>query len=153
MKINHIMSMSKILIDLCSIRQNIKIKKHFCSYCLECSRKKVRHHDHITGKYRDSAHSNGSINLILTKKVPITFHNLIDYDGYLIMQEISKFDVKICAIPNGLEKYMAFVISKSLVFIDSMQVMSSSLDRLDKTLIDNDFKYLSERFIKISKTK
>ena len=36
MKINQIMSISKILTNLYSIRQNIKIKKHFCRYCLQC---------------------------------------------------------------------------------------------------------------------
>ena len=62
------------------------------------------------------------------------------------MQEISKFDVKVNVIPNGLEKYMVFKISNSLVFIDSMQFMNSSLDTLVKNLSDNDFKYLSQEY-------
>ena len=41
---------------------------------------------------------------------------------------------------------MAFTITKSLVFIDNMQFMNSSLDALVKNLSDNDFKYLSEEF-------
>ena len=60
--------------------------------------------------------------------------------------EISKFDVSVSVIPNGLEKYMAFTININLVFIDSMQFMNSSLDSLVKNLSDNDFKYLSEEF-------
>ena len=68
----------------------------------------------------------------MTKKFPVTFHKLKGYDSYLIMQEISKFDVKISVIPNGLEKYMAFTINKNLVFIDSMQFMNFSLDALIK---------------------
>ena len=56
------------------------------------------------------------------------------------MQEINKFDVKLIVIPNELEKYMAFTINKNLIFIDSMQFMSSSLDILLKNLSDNDFK-------------
>ena len=36
MKISRIMSISKILIDLCAIRQKLKIKKHYCRYCLQC---------------------------------------------------------------------------------------------------------------------
>ena len=60
------------------------------------------------------------------------------------MQEIAKFDVKICVIPNGLEKCMAFTINKNLVFIDSMQFMNSSLDALVKNLSEMDFKYLSQ---------
>ena len=41
---------------------------------------------------------------------------------HLIIKVISKFDVKVSVIPNGLEKYMAFTINKNLIFIDSMQL-------------------------------
>ena len=60
------------------------------------------HHDHVTGKYRSSAHGDCDINLGLTKKNPC--HNLSVYDSHLIMQEIGKFDMKIDVRPNGLEK-------------------------------------------------
>ena len=64
----------------------------------------------------------------------------------LIFCELNKFLVKINVIPNGLEKYVAFFLSKNLVFIDSMQFMSSSLDKLVKNLSDKNFKYLIEEF-------
>ena len=41
-------------------------------------------------------------------------HNLRGYDNHLIFCELNKFDVKIDVIPNGLEKYMAFVLNKKL---------------------------------------
>ena len=41
---------------------------------------------------------------------------------------------------------MAFFINNNLVFIDSMQFMTSSLDKLVKNLSDEDFKYLVEEF-------
>ena len=47
-------------------------------------------------------------NLQLTKKVPVIFHNLRGYNGHLIFNELSKFDVKIDVISNGLEKYIQF---------------------------------------------
>ena len=59
------------------------------------------------------------------------------------MQEIHKFDIKINVIPNGLKKYMAFIINKNLVFIDSMQIMNFSLDALVNNLSDSDLKYLA----------
>ena len=37
-------------------------------------------------------------------------------------------------------------LNKNLVFIDSMQFMSFSLDKLVKNLTDEDFKYLVEEF-------
>ena len=63
----------------------------------------------------------------MTKKVPVIFHDLKGYESHLIIQETGKFDVKVNAIPNGLEKSMAFAINNNLVFIDSMQFMNSSL--------------------------
>ena len=42
---------------------------------------------------------------------------------------------------------MAFFLNKNLVFIDSMQFMNSSLEKLVKSLSDSDFKYLTEEFV------
>ena len=64
-----------------------------------------------------------------------------------MIQEIDKFDAKVSFIPNGLEKYIAFSINKNLVFVDSMQFMNTSLNKLVKNLTDNDFKYLCQEFI------
>ena len=66
------------------------------------------------------------------------------YENHLIFSELNKSDVKISVIPNGLEKYMAFFLSRNLVFIDSMQVLNSSLDKLVTNLSNEDFKYLEE---------
>ena len=86
------------------------------------------------------------INFQLTKKNPVIFYNLKGYDGRLIFSQLSKFDVKVNVMPNGLEKYMAFFLGKNSVFIDSMQFMNLSLDKLVKNLSDEDFKYLVEEF-------
>ena len=101
----------------------------------------------MTGKFRGAAHWDCNINLQLIKKVSVLFPNLRGYDSHLIFNELDKFDVKIYVIPNGLEKYMAFFLNKNLVFIDSMQFMNSSLDKLVKNLSDEDFKYLVEEFV------
>ena len=118
---------------------------------------KVRDHCHITGKFRGSAHWDCNINFQLTKNMPVIFHSLKGYDSHLIFSELHKFNLKIDVIPNGLEKYMAFFFGRNLVFIDSMQFMNCSLDKLVKNLVDKDFKYLVEEFgnenLKILKQK
>ena len=53
------------------------------------------------------------------------------------MNEIENSDVKVNVILNGLEKYMAFIVNKNLVFL---------VKKLVKTLSDGDFKYLAEEF-------
>ena len=62
------------------------------------------------------------------------------------MNKIDKFDVNVNVILNGLEKYMAFTITKSLVFYDSMQFIKTGIEKLVKTLSDTVFKYLLEEF-------
>ena len=41
---------------------------------------------------------------------------------------------------------MAFILNKNLDFIESIQFMNSSLEKLIKNLSDNDFKYLTKEF-------
>ena len=62
------------------------------------------------------------------------------------MEELDKFNLKITIIPNGLEKYMSFTINNKLSFIDSFQLLSSSLDRLIKNVGKDNFKYLTQEF-------
>ena len=115
----------------------------FVKKLIENDDEKVRDHCHVTGKFRGAAHWSCNINLQLTKNVPVIFHNLRGYDSHLILFELKNFDVKIGVIPNGLEKYMAFILNKNLVFVDSIQFMNSSLQNLVKNLSDDDFKYLT----------
>ena len=98
-----------------------------CSKLIEDSDNKVRDHCHISRKYRGAGHWSCNINLKITKKVPVIFHNLKGYDSHLIFKELGRFNVKISVIPNRLEKYMAFTINKNLVFIDSILFMIAVL--------------------------
>ena len=50
-------------------------------------------------------------------------------------------------MPKGSEKYMAFIVNKNLFFIDSMQFMNSSLEKLLKNLLDEGLKYLTEKCV------
>ena len=56
--------------------------------------------------------------------------------------------MNINAIPNNMEKYMAFMLGNHLTFIDSFQFMSSSLDKLVSNLPVEALKYTSEKFQK-----
>ena len=103
-----------------------------CKKLIDNDDEKVRDHCHVTGKFRGAAHWDCNINFQLTKKIPVIFHNLKGYDSHLIFSVLHKFNLKINVIPNRLEKYMTFFLNKNLVYIDSMQFMNSSLDKLAK---------------------
>ena len=120
---------------------------HICNNKYTDEDIRVRDHCHITGKYRGSAHQECNLKLIVNLeelKIPVIFHNLRGYDSHFIMQEIGaivkdyeyknnkgqKCQMNINAIPNNMEKYMAFMLGKHLTFIDSFQFMMSSLEKL-----------------------
>ena len=126
---------------------------------------RVRDHCHITGKYRGSAHQECNLKLRINPqeiKIPVIFHNLRGYDSHFIMQEIGAIvkkhayknkngeekQMNINAIPNNMEKYMAFMLGNHLTFIDSFQFMSSSLDKLVSNLPAEALKYTNKRFQK-----
>lgn len=54
--------------------------------------------------------------------------------------------MNIDVIPNNMEKYMNFMLSKYLVFLDSFQFKNSSLDKLANNLPREAFTYPSTVF-------
>ena len=56
-----------------------------CQICEKLiDNEKVRDHCHVNGKIRGAAHWSRNINLQLTKKVPVKFHNLRGYESHFI---------------------------------------------------------------------
>ena len=66
------------------------------------------------------------------------------------MQEIGaigkEHDLEINCIPNNMEKYVAFMLGKHLVFMDSFQFTADSLEQLADNLPVDKFKYTSQVF-------
>ena len=91
-----------------------------------------------------SAHTDCNLSYRLINKIYVIFHNLRGYDSHLIMQEIGKFNKAINVIPNNMEKYMAFMIDKNLIFIDSFQFMNQSLSNLANNLPKDVFYHIKK---------
>ena len=126
---------------------------HICRQKYKATDIQVRDHCHITGQYSGSAHQDCNLKLRINPKefkIPEIFHNLLRYDSHFIMQEIGStgkrniFDIN--CIPNNMEKYMAFMLGKHLVFLDIFQFMASSLERLADNLPADKFNYTSQVF-------
>ena len=108
---------------------------HICGNRYTDKDVRVRDHCHITEKFRGSAHQECDLRLRIKPediKIPVIFHNLRGYDSHFITQQTGKIaknhsykkgeeqNLKINAIPNNMEKYMAFMLGKHLVFLDSL---------------------------------
>ena len=100
---------------------------------------KVRDHDHLTGKYRGAAHNICNIQSQQRSSsfVPIFFHNFSGYDCHLIFEELlteaynQNYNPTI--IPESLENHVSVQVG-CLRFLDSYRFLSSSLDKLVKSL-------------------
>ena len=133
---------------------------HICGKEYKKDDIRVRDHCHVTGKFRGSTHQDCNLHFTLTTKIPVIFHNLRGYDSHFIMQQLGQIVknnpyinskgkecfMSINAIPNNMEKYLAFMLGFNLVFIDSFQFMSTSLNNLVNNLPRDSFKYTSKQF-------
>ena len=109
---------------------------------------KVRDHCHLTGVYRGPAHKTCNINVTQKQSnfIPFVFHNFSNYDCHVFFKELvnkkkDKIDFEI--IPKTNEEYIS-VTYGCIRFIDSYRFLSSGLDSLVKTLVDNSHKTLED---------
>ena len=120
---------------------------NICRFCeKEMLSDKVRDHCHLTDKHRGPAHS--ICNIFVTQDqsnfIPFTFHNFSNYDCHMFFKKlVDKKDdkVKFDIIPKSSEEYIS-VTYGCIRFIDSYRFLSSGLDSLFKTIVDNSRKTL-----------
>jgi len=118
--------------------------------------KKVRDHDHFTGKCRDCAHQKCYALYRKPKFEPVVLHNLSGYDAHLFVKNLnSDGSGHISCIPNSEERYISF--SKSIYdenkkfkykfrFIESFKFMPTSLYKLVNNLEKHQFKHMKQTF-------
>ncbi|XP_054718997.1 uncharacterized protein LOC129228343 [Uloborus diversus] len=129
---------------------------HICGGRLGSDR--VRDHDHLTGRYRGAAHRACNLKYRVRKMIPVIFHNLKNYDAHHIVKTLGDFPgYEYSVIPTNMEKYISFTIScreekrgeqVPLVFLDSLQFLSTSLEKLVGNLPPSDFHLLNENIQK-----
>ena len=148
---------AKKMLPLTTQEQTEFIKAKICWICqkrFEKKDKKVRDHDHFTGKFRRAAHNQCNLQFKKPKFTPVIFHNLSGYDAHLFVKNLGVSEGNIKCIPNNEEKYISF--SKEIVvdsyekdgkkvevkheirFLDSFKFMASSLDGLASNLARSD---------------
>ena len=120
---------------------------HICTNLL--GEDKVHDHCHITGNCHGAAHNECNLNYrikLKSWKLPVVIHNLKGYDGHFIVKSLKSEFGKLWVVPQIMEKISIFGRVGQLRFLDSFQFTSQRLDKLVKTLGEDEFKYLRESF-------
>ena len=123
--------------------------KNICRFCVkEILSAKVRNHCNLTGKYRGPAHNtcNNNVTQKQSNFIPFLFHNFSNYDCLMFFKKLvdkKKGKVKFESKPKTAEKYIS-VKCGCIRFTDSYRFLSSSLDSLVKTFVDNSHKTLKD---------
>ena len=99
--------------------------------------RKVRDHNHYTGKYRGAAHGLCNLRYKLPQTIPIVFHNLSNYDGHLIIRELAnRFGSEnMKCIGENKEKYISFSVKIKEPRLDengSQMIVKNKKGKLEK---------------------
>ena len=111
----------------------------FCEKVFESD--KIRDHCHLTGGYRGPAHSKCNINVTQDQSnfIPFLYLNFTNYDCHMFFKNLvdkKNDEVKFYILTKTNEEKIS-VTYGCMGFIDSYRFLSSSLDTLVKTLVDN----------------
>ena len=130
---------------------------HICrkKFCIDRSHKKkfrkyrkVRGHDHYTGKFRGAAHSICNLRYKTQREIPVVINNGSNYDYHFIINALAKEfkDNNIDYLGENTEKYITFsaplkkinengkLMTYKLKFIDGSRFMSTTLSNLTDNL-------------------
>ena len=107
---------------------------------------KVRDHCHLTGKYRCPAYQKCIFHVTQkqSKYIPFVFFQFNNCDCNLFFKKLvdKKFDtVKFDIIPQTIGEYIG-VTYGCIIFFNSYRLLSSSLDSIVETIVDNIHKTL-----------
>lgn len=106
----------------------------------------MRDHCHLSGKYRGAAHNSCNLNYKQAHFLPVFIHNLKGYDGHLLIQGLGFFkEQEISVIPSNSEKYISFSLGR-LRFLDSLQFLNASLEKLVSNLEPIQLKLTRQHF-------
>lgn len=122
---------------------------HICEKEFDNKQKKVKDHDHLTGKFLGAAHNN--CNLVRKEKqfFPVFCHNSKNYDLHFILNEIGKNPSRfkeISGLADNTEKFKVFKLN-SFKFLDSAAFLPLSLQTLADDLskdINHNYSFIKQ---------
>ncbi|RLU18819.1 hypothetical protein DMN91_009176 [Ooceraea biroi] len=135
---------------------------HVCGKPFMEADTRVRDHCHLTGRYRDPAHSTCNLNYKDSHVIPVIFHNLSGYDAHFIIEDVANVlegSVELLLLTK--ERYIAFTKNVAntedgcgtcvkLRFVDTYKFLSASLDTLASYLDKSHMRILRSEFLHLS---
>ena len=113
--------------------------------------KKIREHDHYTGKYRGASCQSCNLKEGKSSKIiPVFFHNGSNYDFHFIIEELMKYEDdynKVTVLAKNSEEYISMEYGtsfKKLRFLDSYRFLGKGLSDITKSLTE--FHILEKEF-------
>ena len=85
---------------------------HTCNE--ELGKDRVRHHCHLSGKFRGAVHEICNLKYKIPKFFPVVLRNLSGYDSHLFIKTLANSKEDISCIPNNEESYISFTNRSSL---------------------------------------
>ena len=104
--------------------------------------RKIRDHDHYTGKFRGAAHNKCNLDYSVSNEIPVVFYNGSNYDYHFIIRELAKnMDGDMDCLGENTEKNITFKVlirkeykgvqtTFKIKFIDSFRFMNRSLSNI-----------------------
>ncbi len=127
-----------------------------CGFCKERiisleNKRYVRHHQHYPPyKFEFYAHPTCNAVAQTSRKLVVLAHNLRGYDSHFLIKACAKKSIehKVEVIGTSSEKFFAVFVGKNLVFIDSLNFFSASLETVANTMDkETDFPLSREYFM------
>ncbi|UYV81655.1 PLSCR3 [Cordylochernes scorpioides] len=118
---------------------------HICKTQLDI-KTKVIDHCHWSGRYRGAAHKICNLNYHNNSKFRCLLHGAKNYDNHFLIKALRHVPHKhLTIIPMNIEKYSVILVD-DVIFLDSFQFLSASLNTLSSNLPQDGFKVLSQCF-------
>ncbi|UYV75613.1 PLSCR3 [Cordylochernes scorpioides] len=118
---------------------------HICEKQLDI-KTKVIDHCHWSGRYRGAAHNICNLNYHNNSKFRCLLHGAKNYDNHFLIKALRHVPHKhLKIIPMNMEKYSVILVD-DVIFLDSFQFLSASLNTLSSNLPQDGFKVLSQCF-------
>jgi len=114
---------------------------YMCSKKFDENVKKIKDHNHFTGKYLGAACQFCNLQRQKPKELPIFLHNGSKYDFHFIIRALNRKKVRALRVLPYNSEHFRTISFQGFKFVDSLAFLQASLAQLSSDLSETDHKY------------